>query len=99
MTEVNGKASSFSGTREAAGFEELVSRQLPPVGYCPRCGTSFFSVGAFVQEYWVAAETIHFCWCPACLWRGEIKAVDRVYGVEPAEDEPYPSALPVTGGD
>lgn len=68
-------------------------RDRPAVGFCPRCATSLSNGNGFVQEYWVASETIHFCWCPSCRWRGEIKAIGRVVGVEPAEDGDFPPDL------
>lgn len=57
----------------------------PDARFCPRCGTSLTGSAGFVQEYWVADDTVYFCWCHACHWRGEVKAVTRVYGVEPEE--------------
>lgn len=57
------------------------------VEYCPGCGRTLSDGASFVQEFWVASETVHFCWCAACSWRGEIKSVIRMIAIEPAEDD------------
>jgi hypothetical protein len=62
----------------------------PEVGFCPRCGQSLTTGASFLQEFWVAAETVYYCWCALCSWRGEVKTVTRVIGVEPAEDDGLP---------
>lgn len=60
------------------------------IGYCPRCGKALTTGAGFLQEFWVAFETVYYCWCAQCHWRGEIKTVTRVIGVEPAEDDGLP---------
>jgi hypothetical protein len=57
------------------------------VRFCPACGQALAVGMSYLQEFWVATETIYYCWCSSCSWRGEIKAVARVIGVEPAEDD------------
>jgi hypothetical protein len=53
--------------------------------FCPRCGRRLSGGFSFVQEYWCADETVLYCWCAACSWAGEIKAVIRTVGIEPVE--------------
>jgi hypothetical protein len=62
------------------------------VNYCPRCGSSLAEGPSFLQEFWVADDTIHYCWCAGCSWRGEIKAVTRMLSLEVVEDDPGPAA-------
>lgn len=54
--------------------------------YCPNCGESMALPSSLVVEYWSANDTIHFCWCSTCHWRGEIKKVVRVTTLEIDED-------------
>lgn len=54
--------------------------------HCPNCGADMMLPSSLVVEYWSAHETIHFCWCSVCLWRGEIKKIVRVTTVEVEED-------------
>jgi hypothetical protein len=56
------------------------------VACCPGCGQSLALRNSFVQEFWMATDTIYFCWCCFCKWRGEVKSVARVIGIEPAGD-------------
>lgn len=59
---------------------------------CPRCGQLFEEPRSFLNEYWTSSETVYFCWCSNCLWRGEITRsgevteVERVTATEPEED-------------
>jgi len=59
----------------------------PEARFCPRCGVAFAGGNGFVQEYWISIDTVYFCWCSSCYWRGEVKAVSEVYGVEPDENQ------------
>jgi hypothetical protein len=64
-----------------------MAQQRAQINHCPRCGRLLSAGSNFVQEFWVADETVYFCWCSSCAWRGEIKPVTRVIGIEPAEDD------------
>lgn len=52
------------------------------VKYCPNCGESLFKPYSLFNEYWVANDTVYFCWCSECSWRGEILEMKRVTAPE-----------------
>jgi hypothetical protein len=49
-----------------------------PVAYCPRCGSSLAGSDSFVQELWVASETVYHCWCRSCGFTWNLTRVERV---------------------
>jgi hypothetical protein len=57
------------------------------VKFCPSCGESLTRHNSFINEFWVASDTVYFCWCSQCYWRGEIVEVIRITAPELASDE------------
>jgi hypothetical protein len=53
-----------------------------PFSFCPRCGGQLEDPRSFVQEYWVADETIYRCWCRRCAFGWDLKVVERVVSHE-----------------
>jgi hypothetical protein len=60
-------------------------REDGPVAFCPRCGASMTSAESFVQEYWMADQTIYHCWCRECDLTWELVRVERIVTHEVAE--------------
>ena len=56
-----------------------------PVAFCPRCGASMSGAESFVQEYWMADQTVYNCWCRECDLTWELVRVERVVTHEAAE--------------
>lgn len=56
------------------------------VRYCPGCGHTLQDARSLLNEFWVAEETVYFCWCFTCSWSGEIKKITRVVISEQAEE-------------
>jgi formate dehydrogenase maturation protein FdhE len=56
-----------------------------PVAFCPRCGASMAGADSFVQEYWMADQTVYHCWCRDCELTWELVRVERVVTHEAAE--------------
>jgi formate dehydrogenase maturation protein FdhE len=56
-----------------------------PVAFCPRCGASMSGAESFVQEYWMADQTVYHCWCRECELTWELVRVERVVTHEAAE--------------
>jgi hypothetical protein len=40
---------------------------------------------AFVQELWVAEESVFHIWCPACGFAGNVVPTERMVGHEAVE--------------
>jgi formate dehydrogenase maturation protein FdhE len=55
------------------------------VAFCPRCGASMSGAESFVQEYWMADQTVYNCWCRECDLTWELVRVERVVTHEAAE--------------
>lgn len=56
-----------------------------PVAFCPRCGASMTTPESFVQEYWLADQSVYHCWCRQCDLTWELVRVERVVTHEAAE--------------
>lgn len=50
--------------------------------YCPNCGESLLKSSSLLNEYWISDDTVYFCWCSECSWRGEIVEIKRVTAPE-----------------
>lgn len=55
--------------------------------HCPNCGQLLLEPGSLINEYWESEDTVYYCWCSNCRWKGEVKEVSRMVATEPAEDE------------
>ncbi|GAB7389143.1 hypothetical protein BSNK01_29810 [Bacillaceae bacterium] len=66
-------------------YQEKETEYRPLVHFCPICGHSLHARESFVAEYWSAKQTVYFCWCHQCRWRGEITEVVEVTATELSE--------------
>ena len=56
-----------------------------PLSFCPRCAGRVDRPEAFVQELWVAEESVFHIWCPACGFAGNVVPTERRVGHEAVE--------------
>lgn len=55
--------------------------------HCPNCGQPMQEPGSLINEYWDSQDTVYYCWCSNCRWKGEVREVSRITATEPAEEE------------
>jgi hypothetical protein len=58
------------------------AKQKAALGFCNGCGNPMNDPKSIIIEYWSADNTVYFCWCHVCKWRGEVVEVKRIVTTE-----------------
>jgi hypothetical protein len=63
----------------------VTAKEPAVLRFCNGCGSSMHDPRSIIIEYWNSDNTVYFCWCHACGWRGEVVEVKRIVTTETEE--------------